>query len=78
VIAPYDSRPSKEKQMSRSIASRLTVLVFVVAATIGCESSEPVVTPAADAPKPNLTPTTVEGGKLKGANKQARGFKVQQ
>jgi hypothetical protein len=64
--------------MSRSIASRLTVLVFIVAATIGCESSEPVVTPAPDAPKAKLTPTTVEGGKLKGANKQARGFKVQQ
>jgi hypothetical protein len=64
--------------MSRSIASRLAVLVFVVAATIGCESSEPVVKPAADAPSPTLTPTKIEGGKLKGANKQARGFKVQQ
>jgi hypothetical protein len=63
--------------MSRSIASRLAVFVFVVAATIGCENSVPVVPPAPEGPKPKLTPTTIEDGKLKGANRQTRSFKVQ-
>jgi hypothetical protein len=70
--------PIGNKPMSRSIASLLALLAFVITAAMGCDSSEPVAPqPAGDAPKVNVTPTTIENGQLKGANKQARSFKVQ-
>jgi hypothetical protein len=61
--------------MSRSLCCLLTVSAIVMGSAIGCDSS-PETSPAADTTQKRPEPPQKVGGKLKGENRPARGFKV--